>query len=59
VEIDTTLLPLVGSGSVKTSPNVTPDGDHITSFDVEQIEDIDEIIKLFAIIGTKINPRKW
>ena len=32
---------------------MTPGGDHIASFDVEQVEDIDENVKLFAAIGTK------
>ena len=58
VDVDTTPTP-VGSVSIRTSPNVTPGGDHVTSFDAEQVEDIDENVKLFAAIGTKINPRKW
>jgi len=37
---------------------VTPNGDHITSFDAEQV-DVDENVNLFATIETKINPRKW
>jgi len=37
---------------------VTPGEDHIASFNAEQVEDIDENIKLFAAIGTKINSRK-
>ena len=59
VEFDATPPPLVGSVSVKTSPVVTPDGDHVASFDAEQVEYIDENVKLFAAIGTKIKPRKW
>ena len=59
VEVDTTPPSPVGSVSVKTSPDVTPDEDHIASFDAEQVEDIDENVKLFATIGNKIKPRKW
>jgi len=59
VEVNATLPPPVGSVSVRTSPDVTPSGDHVTSFDAEQVEYIDENFKLFAAIVTKINPRKW
>jgi len=38
---------------------VTPGGDHVASFDTEQVEDIDENVELFAAIGTKVKPRKW
>ena len=38
---------------------MTASGDHVASFDAEQVEDIDENIKLFAAIGTKINSRRW
>ena len=38
---------------------MTPGGDHAASFDAEQVEDIDENVKLFAAIGTKIKPQKW
>ena len=31
----------------------------MASFDVEQVEDIDENVELFADIGIKIKPRKW
>ena len=55
VEVDATPPP-VGSVSVRTSPDVTPSGDHVASFDAEQVEDIDENVKIFAAIGTKINP---
>jgi len=44
---------------VRTSSNVTLGGDHVSSFDTEQIEDIDENVELYAAIGTKVNPRKW
>jgi len=37
---------------------VTPSGDHITSFDAEQVEDIDKNVELFVAIETKINSRK-
>ena len=37
---------------------MTPDGDHIVSFDAEQIEDINENIELFTAIETKINSGK-
>jgi len=46
------------SVSVTISPDVTPGGDHIATFDVEQVENIDENVELFAVIGTKINPQK-
>jgi len=59
VEVDATPPPPVGSVSVRTSLDVTPGGDHVASFDAEQVKDIDENIELFAAIGTKINPRKW
>ena len=59
VGIDATPPSLVGSVSVRTSLEVTPDGDHIASFDTEQVEDIDENVKLFVAIGSKINPWKW
>jgi len=42
MEIDATPPPPVGSISVRTLPDVTPGGDHIASFNVEQVEDIDE-----------------
>ena len=58
VEVDATPPSPVGSVSVKTSPDMTPSGDHVASFDAKQIEDIDENVKLFAAIGTKIKPRK-
>jgi len=38
---------------------VTPGGDHVASFDVKHVEDIDENVELFAAIGTKIKPRRW
>ena len=38
---------------------MTPDGDHVASFDAEQVDDIDENVELFAAIGTKIKPRRW
>jgi len=53
VKVDATPPPPVGSVS-----DVTPGGD-IARFDAEQVKDIDEDIKLFVTIGTKINPRKW
>jgi len=58
VEVDAAPPPPVGLVSVKTSPDVTPGGDHV-AFDTEQVEDIDENIELFAAIGTKIKPQKW
>ena len=36
---------------------MTPGGDHIASFDAEQVKDIDENVELFATIGTE--SRKW
>jgi len=59
VEIDATPPSPVGLISVRTSPDVTPSGDHVTSFDVEQVEDIGENVELFAAIETKIKPQKW
>ena len=59
MEVDATPPSPVGSVSVRTSPDVTPDGDHVASFDAELVEDIEEHVKLFAAIGTKIKPRKW
>ena len=38
---------------------MTPDVDHVARFDVEQVENIDENVELFAAIRTKINPQKW
>jgi len=38
---------------------VAPSGDHVANFDAEQIEDINENVKLFAAIETKINPWRW
>ena len=37
---------------------MTPGEDHVASFDVEQIEDINENVELFAVIGIKIKLRK-
>ena len=37
---------------------MTPGGDHVARVDTEQVEDIDENIKLFAAIGTNINLQK-
>jgi len=54
VEVDATPPSLVGSVSVRTSPDVTPGGDHVASFDAEQVKDIDENVELFVAIGTKI-----
>ena len=59
VEVDTIPSPPVGSVLVRTSPDMTPSGDHVASFDAEQVEDIDENVELFTAIGTKIKPRKW
>ena len=57
VEVDATPPSPVGSASVKTSPDVTLGGDHVVRVDTEQVEDIDENVKLFAAIGTKVKPR--
>jgi len=59
VEVDATLSSPVGSALEKTSPNVTPGGDHETKVDAEHVEDIAEDVELFAAIGTKIKPRLW
>ena len=44
---------------MKTSPDVTPGGDHVVRVDTEQVEDIDENVELFAAIRTKVKPRTW
>jgi len=59
VEVDATPPSPVGSVSVKTSPDVTPGGDHVARVDTEQIEDIDENVELFAAIETKVKPHTW
>jgi len=38
VEGDATSPPPVSSVSVRTSPDMTPGGDHVASFDAEQVE---------------------
>jgi len=43
MEVDATPPSSVGSVSVRNSPDVTPDGDHVASFDADQVEDIDEM----------------
>jgi len=58
VEVDATLPSPVGSVLVRTSLDVTPGGDHVASFDAEQVKDINDNVELFAAIGTKIKPRK-
>ena len=59
VEVDATPPSPVGSTSVKTSSDVTPDGDHETKSDAEQVEDIAEDVEVFAATGTKVKPRSW
>ena len=59
MEVDATPPPPVGSVSIRTSPDVTPGEDYVASFDVEQVEDIDENVKLSPAIRIKINLRKW
>jgi len=59
VEVDATPPSPVDSVSVKTSPDVTPGGDHVARVDTKQVEDIDENVELFAAIGTKVKPRTW
>jgi len=49
VKVDATPPP-VGSVSVKTSPDVIPSGDHVASFDAEQIEDIDENVESLQLL---------
>ena len=56
MKVDATPPPPVLSVSVKTSPDVIPSGDHVASFDAEQVEDIDKNVELFAALGTKIKP---
>ena len=38
---------------------MTPGEDHVASFNAEQVDDINKNVELFAVIGTKIKPRKW
>ena len=45
MEVDATPPSPVGSVSVRTSPDVTPGGDHVASFDAEQVDGIDENVK--------------
>jgi len=59
VEVDATPPTPVGSVSVRTSSDVTPGGDHVASFDTELVEDIDDNVKLFAVIEIKIKSQKW
>ena len=59
MEVDATPPSPVGSVSVKTLPDVTPGGDHVARVDTGHVEDIDENVELFAVIGTKIKPQKW
>jgi len=59
VEVDATPPSLVGLVLVKTSPDMTPGGDHVARVDIEQVEDIDENVELFVAIRTKVKPRKW
>ena len=54
VEVDATPPSPVGSVSVKTSLDVTPGGDHVTSFDAEQVDDIDEKMSNYL---QQLNPR--
>ena len=42
-----------------TSWDVTPGGDHVAIFYAELDEDIDDNVKLFAAIETKIKSWKW
>ena len=59
VEVDTTSPHLVGSVSVRISPDVTLSGDRVSALDDEQLDDIDKNVELFAATETKMNPRKW
>ena len=59
VEVDATPPSPVGSASVKTSPDVTPGGDHDTKGDAEQVEDIAKDVKVLAVIGTKVKSHLW
>ena len=38
---------------------MTPGEDHVARVDTEQVENIDENVKLFAAIGTKVKPHSW
>ena len=59
VEVDATPSSPVGSALEETSPDVTPGGDHQTKGVAEQVEDIVEVVELFAAIGIKVKPRLW
>ena len=59
VKVDATPPSPVGSSSEKTSPDVTPGGDHVARVDAKQVEDIDQNVELFAAIGTKVKPCSW
>ena len=48
VEVDATLSSPVSSALEETSPDVTPDGDHQTKGDAEQVEDIAKDVEVFA-----------
>ena len=59
VEVDATLPSPVGSALEKTSPDVTPGGDHVARVDAKQVEDIVEDVELYAAIETKVEPCLW
>ena len=42
-----------------SSPDVTPGGNHVARVDTEEVQDIDENVKLFAAIGIKVKLRTW
>ena len=44
---------------MRTSPDVTPGGDHVAKVDAKQVEEIVEDVELFAAIRTKVKPRLW
>ena len=55
VEVDVTPPSIVGLVSVEILADVTPGGDHVADLDAEQVE---EKVKLFAVIRIKLNLRK-
>ena len=59
MEVDVTPPPPVGLVLVRTSPDVIPGRYHVASLYTEQLEDIDENVKLFAALGTKVKSRRW
>ena len=56
VEVNSTPPSPIGSVSVRTSPDVTPGGDHMPVLILNRLKTLMRNVKLFASIGIKINP---